>query len=159
MSRVIYGDAVIDWVACRLPGPFTGELFGIGQISATGAITVGALFNARKAHDISVHLVAEAPLHRRFLYACAHYPFKVCGVERLTTRCRASNLAARRVIEGAGFKYEGCERRGWPDGEDKLLFGMLREEVVWLNSRFAPQRGPTRTAPIPAACSPQMEAA
>lgn len=147
--KILTGPAIIDWVKARLPGPFTGELFGIGQVDGE-RIVAGALFNERKPHDVSVHLVVEGSLTRPFLFACHHYPFVVCGVDRVSTRCRASNHASIRVIEGVGFKYEGCQRRGWPDGEDKLLYGMLREDARWLDSRFAPKPEPTPTTPIPA---------
>lgn len=155
--RVIVGDLIIDWVKSRLPGPFVGELFGIGLVDER-RIIAGAIFNNRKGHEISAHIAVDGQLTRPFLFACSHFAFEVCRVTRVSTHCRAANPKAIKVIEGFGFKYEGCQRRGWPDGDDKLLYGMLREDARWLNSRFAPKPEPTPTTPTPAPCEIPTEA-
>ena len=57
--------------------------------------------------------------------------FTELGVSRMTARTRASSLDVRRVIEKAGFRQEGVLRSYFKDGEDAILFGMLKTECRW----------------------------
>jgi ribosomal-protein-serine acetyltransferase len=64
--------------------------------------------------------------------------FDVLQVQRVTIRCRASNLALQAAAERCGFKREGLMRRFFGD-EDAAILGLLSTEY-----RFNVQRKETQ---------------
>jgi RimJ/RimL family protein N-acetyltransferase len=71
-------------------------------------------------------------LSRHFLKEAFRYPFEQLCVDRITGLVPARNLEAQRFDEHLGFVLEGRARRALPDGDDLLIYGMLREECRWI---------------------------
>lgn len=71
----------------------------------------------------------------RIGYIAADYAFRQNNRVRVSTMVRASNKRSLRLTSAFGFKHEGTIRNGYtkPIIEDKILFGMLRDECPWLN--------------------------
>lgn len=133
MSTIFSGPDVVRWVESRMDWAFIGEAIGLGLTGADGRIVCGVVFNNRMNHDVHIHLASErGGFSRRFLRAIADYAYNQLGVRRMTVCIRASNQASVSVTKRVGFVFEGCQRAAYPNGEDKLLFGMLREECPWL---------------------------
>lgn len=138
MSTIISGHDVVRWVESRMPWPFVGEAIGLGLMGADGRIVCGVVLNNRTNHDAHIHLASErGGFSRRFLRAIADYAYNQLGVRRMTVCIRSSNTASISVTERVGFVLEGRQRSAYPNGEDKLLFGMLREECQWLSASGA----------------------
>jgi len=65
--------------------------------------------------------------------ACA-YPFIQCGHRRMSALVSVRNFDSLVFVRRFGFEKEGCMREAGLDGEDVILFGMLRSECGWLSS-------------------------
>lgn len=59
------------------------------------------------------------------------YVFGQLGCKRMNTVTPASNVKARRVDEKLGFVQEGRIREALPDGDDLIIYGMLKSECKW----------------------------
>jgi hypothetical protein len=99
-----------------------------------GMFVAAVAYHDRQIHNTHASIAAlPGSMTRRFLYAIFDYPFNYLKVHRITACVRSSNVRSIDFVQRIGFKYEGCQRRGYPDGEDKLLFGILREECKWIS--------------------------
>lgn len=58
----------------------------------------------------------------------AEYCFNISGCRRITTRVEATNKLATRLNKAFGMQHEGTLRQASPDGNDVLIFGILKEE-------------------------------
>jgi RimJ/RimL family protein N-acetyltransferase len=103
----------------------------LGIVSAHGQLTGGMVFNNQSEADIELSIVAPKRLTRGICRVIAQYAFETAGCMRMTARTRESNLQVRRVIEKVGFRQEGVLRGYYRDGEDAILFGLLRSECRW----------------------------
>lgn len=72
-------------------------------------------------------------LNRPFLRAAFSYPFKQLGCRRVSGLVRVDNKDAQRFDEHLGFKREGLLRSADYDGEDLIMYGMLKDECKWIN--------------------------
>ena len=125
-------DMVAAWMAAQVDAdhiipPYTA----FAALSADGQIAGAVLFNALQEASVEVSLVAPRRVSRSLLRAASRYAFETLGCHRVTARTRASNLPVRRFIEKAGFRQEGVLRSYYRDGDDAILFGMLKTECRW----------------------------
>lgn len=89
-------------------------------------------FERFNGFDMEVHYSGEKGfITRPFLRCLAWYAFKDMGCDRLTGRIPAWRPDAVKLGLRLGFKHEGTLRRAC-NGEDILIFGMLKEECRWL---------------------------
>jgi RimJ/RimL family protein N-acetyltransferase len=95
------------------------------------------IFNHYDGVSIELTICADGALNRRVMRQMANYAFNDNGVRRVTVRCRAFSRAAR-MAEKAGFVREGRLRQAYANGEDALIYGMLREECRFLRSKNEP---------------------
>lgn len=128
---------VIDWVSARIKHfNITPESkSAIGLIDENGSILAGIVYENYRGHDIHIHIAAVPGsqwLNREFLTEGFRYPFLYLGVDRITGLVPASNKDAQRFDEHLGFKLEGRIRKGLPDGDDLLVYGMLKSECRFL---------------------------
>jgi len=65
----------------------------------------------------------------RFVLA---YPFKVCGVSRLSGYVNESNTDARRLNEHLGYQVEATLKGAAPDGGDVLIYVMWRKDCRYV---------------------------
>jgi RimJ/RimL family protein N-acetyltransferase len=86
------------------------------------------LFNDLQEASVEVSIVAPRAVSRALLRLAAQYAFGDLQCNRVTARTRASNLPVRRFIQKVGFKQEGVLRSYYPDGDDAILFGLLKSE-------------------------------
>ncbi len=71
---------------------------------------------------------------KRMAMITADYVFFQAGRTRVSTMVKQSNEKSIRLTKAFGFKVEGIVRNGYnkPKVEDKILFGMLKEECTWI---------------------------
>jgi RimJ/RimL family protein N-acetyltransferase len=124
-------DYVARWMGAQMGIHIIPPYTAFGVVSADGLLTGGVLFNNQSEADIELSIVAPKRLTRGLCRVIANYAFEQAGCTRMTARTRASSLQVRRVIEKVGFRQEGVLRGYYRDGEDAILFGMLRSECRW----------------------------
>lgn len=137
-KRIILDDhlRVVRWVAPRIDEEPEGLLPAIGiGLEQDGQLIAGVLYTRYTGVSMEMH-VAAIPgrrwLTREYLQTCFAYPFDMVGCRRVTGLVRASNYEARRFDEHLGFKQEGVLRKAAADGDDIIVYGMLREECRWI---------------------------
>ena len=130
-------ERVARWVAAHMPSfefgstPYTA----IGLTDGSGTLICGCVYQNFTQVDIHMHVAAlpgKRWLNRVFLGEGFRYPFEQLGCRRVTGLVPAKNLAAQRFDEHLGFVYEGRVRQVLPNGDDLLIYGMLREECRFL---------------------------
>lgn len=137
MKSMVYGqDArVRSWVAERVDEDrFQDTDVAIG-VEENGELIAGVVYNMYTGPSISMH-VAAVPgkrwLTRDTLFRFFAYPFVQLECRRVTGLVREDNLVAQQFDEHVGFVREGLIRGACDDGQNMILYGMLREECRWL---------------------------
>lgn len=127
-------DEAIAW-AKKVIGieGMTGDVAAISLLDDQGDFVAVTVFSAYTRTNIDMHIAADKGrnwVSRSFFHASFELPFKVLEVARVTGLIRASNKNAQAFAAKLGFKYEGTMRKSFPDGEDLVLYGLLREEYL-----------------------------
>lgn len=126
----------LDWLVPRLDAGFgnwdtASSLF----MEKNGEIIACVAYNNwYPALSVEISVAASKPnwLTRQFLADVFHYPFNVWEMRRVGSSIAASNEQSVRFCEHLGFTREGCIRKGAPNGDDLLLYGLLKEECRYL---------------------------
>ena len=124
-------ELVAAWMAKQTGIEIIPPYTAFAALADDGQISGAVLFNDLQEASVEVSLVAPRRVSRSLLRAASRYAFDTLGCNRVTARTRASTLQVRRFIVKAGFKEEGCLRAFYRDGEDAILFGMLKTECRW----------------------------
>ena len=132
-----HDEMVARWVASRMPifefgaTPYTA----IGLADKSGSLIAGCVYQNYTKTDIHMHAAAlpgKRWLSKAYLGECFRYPFEQLGCQRVTGLVPGRNEAAQGFDEHLGFVLEGRVRKILPDGDDLIIYGMLREECRWL---------------------------
>jgi RimJ/RimL family protein N-acetyltransferase len=130
---------VARYMAGKMGQIFITPYTAIGILGANGQLVGGMLFNQYTEGDVEVTLYAPSRLGRGVLRAISAYVYFTLGCNRMSARTRASSLAVQGVLRKCGFQQEGRLREYYQDGEDAILFGMLKSECRWLRHDTSPQ--------------------
>jgi RimJ/RimL family protein N-acetyltransferase len=109
--------------------------YAIGLEDAGGELVAAAVFNQFHFPSISGHIVSDGSkkwMTKKFLYAMFDYPFRQLGCTRITAPIAERNEAAVQFVERLGFVLEGRLRRAMPDGSDRLIYGLLKEDCSYV---------------------------
>lgn len=107
----------------ELEAPYCGY-----AIYDTDGIVVGAFaFTNYTKDNVELTVAVKERLTLRVVRFIVYLAFVDLGCRRITARTRASNTRAIRAIEKSGAQREGVAREYF-NGEDAILFGMLRNE-------------------------------
>ena len=128
-------EVVLPFAQSLIPGLARCDgMRGIG-LRRHGDLVATAIYEGFNGQNIWVHL-AGLPggrwMTRDFLRAGFAYPFKVCGVNRLSGYVNASNTDARRLNEHLGYEEEARLKGAAPEGGDVILYVMRRENCRFL---------------------------
>jgi RimJ/RimL family protein N-acetyltransferase len=140
MKITVYGedDIVLPWVAKRLnENNFNEDAVSLGVVQ-DGKLIAGVVFNMYTESSICIHVAAEPGKHwlsRDFLFRTFAYPFLQLKCNRVTGLVRADNFKAQKLNENLGFVKEGILRCAEKDGTDVILYGMLKDECRWLETK------------------------
>lgn len=106
----------------------TGAVFGV-----EGTVLAAVGFDAFTRYECCMHLVVEDPrgVTRGTLRSAFEAPFIHWGLQRVSALVAGSNRNSRDFLERCGFKFEGVKRAAI-DGEDELVYGMLKSECRWI---------------------------
>jgi RimJ/RimL family protein N-acetyltransferase len=107
-----------------------------------GRIAGVAVFDKWADGDVLLTVVSDGSrrwLNREFVVRTLAFPFLQCGNRRITCLVSTRNAESLRFTRKFGWTEEGRLREAGPDGEDMLVFGMLRREAGrWLPAGLAP---------------------
>ena len=146
--RIIYDqrDRAKEWARIHFPATYPETDKFVALIHEWGGEIRAAVFytDFYPANSIDLHVAAVAGkkwLTSAFLTATFEYPFGQLGLRRVTGRIASSNKRARNFVERIGFTQEGIVREGWPtgDGDDLIIYGMLRRECRFFGSEIPKQ--------------------
>ena len=145
--ELVYGEneRVTKWMAERIGiNSFRDDAVSIG-IERNGELVGGAAFDTFSDRECVIHLASDGSkrwISREFIVSVFAYAFHQCYFRRLTAFVRASNAPSLKIVQQFGFKEEGRARCAGPDGEDLVMFGLLREECRYITPLiFAPTLG------------------
>lgn len=126
---------VAAFVRARLPGMRLAEdMVAIG-LERAGHLVAGVLYEGINPHNAWMHVAAEPGgrwLTREYLRACFAYPFKVCGVRRVSGYVNERNRDSVRFCEHLGFREEAILRGAASDGGSVIVMVLWREECRFL---------------------------
>lgn len=130
-------ENVFPFVQILIPGLIVNSGMRAIGLRRDGELVAGAVYEGFNGRNMWVHLAGlpgRSWLNRGFLQAGFHYPFVLCGVDRLSGYVDASNTDARRFDEHVGFQEEARLKGAAPDGGDVILYVMWRHDCRFLGA-------------------------
>ena len=133
---MIYGHdpELRAWAGKRLGMVLQGaHPTGIG-VARGGKIIAAALFCNYQPPTIEVTFVTDSPrwASRQVIGEILRFPFVQLGCKRMTAVTERTNVRARRLLEGLGFRLEGVHPDAFPSGVG-LSYGLLKADAErWL---------------------------
>ena len=91
------------------------------------AVIVYSAYNSHNC-EVTVSAVNKWWLRREVMDVLMNYPFNQLGCRRITLLIRDGNRLVSRLVEKLGFIQEGRLREFYPDGNDCLVYGLLKTE-------------------------------
>lgn len=146
----LYGhdERLIAWAQSRLQCEFRSDAKAIG-LERNGDIAGAVVFDTFSPGDCLVHLVSDGSrrwLTREFITRSMAYPFLQIGQPRISCIISSGNTDSLRFTRHFGWTQEGVLREAGAEGEDLILFGMLRRECRFLSPGLLPTGFPAAGA-------------
>lgn len=144
MAKVITGfDKQIAKFVCEHVSGMDETLIdglytGIGILNNNQELVAGVIYSEyRKPTEIRASIAAIEPTWatRATLNILFSYPFRQLGVRRMTAVAGKKNKKSRDLLLRLGFKQEGNAREAMDNGDDAIIYGMLKKECKWLLQR------------------------
>lgn len=130
----------LEWAVPRLnAGPGHWDDASCLILERGGSITAVAVYNRwypKNSVEISIAAIGGRWLTRPFLSAVFRAPFVEWEMRRVGSSIASDNHKSIRFCEHLGFQREGCIRQGAPNGQDLLLYGLLKNECRFLRKEF-----------------------
>ena len=137
MIQLVVGqdEQVTRWVQQQFP-----QIMSFGDCTAIGVardnrLIAGIVYYNYHGHMLDISIAATDPrwCTRRVVRAVFTYPFEQLNVRRVQVSVPKHDKRNRRMLERAGFKFEGKRRQACQDGADACEYSMLRHEAErWL---------------------------
>lgn len=128
-------DEMLEWaVAHGGTMSFRDDAKPIGMRD-NGALIAVTVFDSFTTTGCWVHVVSNGGkrwVNKEYIIRVFAYPFLQCNYPRLNSFVSVNNKAAIAFNEWFGFVREGVLREAGDDGEDLIVFGLLRRECRWL---------------------------
>jgi RimJ/RimL family protein N-acetyltransferase len=127
---------VADWVAEKLNDmPWATSFSALGMLDQDRKrLIAGVIYHGYTGTDIILSIAATSPkwCRKSNLAMIFNYPFNTLGCRRATVIVDEHNHRSLRMVRGFGFQQEGLLREAAPDGSNRILFGMLKQECKFL---------------------------
>ncbi len=145
MKEVVYSptDEMLDWATARGGIKFRDDAKAMG-VRSDGALHGVVVFDSFTNTGCWVSVVSDGGrkwITRELIIRVFAYPFIQLGYPRLNSFVSVNNADAIRFNEHFGFQREGVLREAGENGEDLIVYGMLRRECRWLPERFSGKTG------------------
>lgn len=126
-----------DIVEHELNTTVCDPFIGIRLVHLYGHDYGACIFNNYEGRDIHFTCVLYHSISLGDVRRISRYVFEQLRCERVTAITRESNGKARRALRRLGFKHEGT-LRGHYDGDDGMVYGLLRTEQKVLRNGKQP---------------------
>lgn len=154
---IVYGDnaRLLGWAERQTGGRYFHDAQAIGYETDSGLRAV-FVFDLFATAGCFMHIASDGSRRwatRELLIHAFAYPFITCRFRRVTADIAADNATAIRMVTQLGAVEEGRMREAGPDGQDVVLFGLLRRDCRWLPGHgrpLFPAIGPARAGQVPA---------
>lgn len=145
MKEVVYEpvEEMIAWAESTSENKYRDDAKAIGLRDETGYRGV-VIFDSFTTTGCWVHVVSDGSrrwMTREFILRAFAYPFIQCKFPRINAFVSVRNQPSLDFCDGFGWTREGILRQAGGNGEDLVIFGMLRSECRWLPERFAGKLG------------------
>lgn len=133
----VYGndDICVAWAEARHPVRFRSDAVAIGRTNDAGELVAVVIFDTFSPTNCNVSVVSDGSrrwFDRRYATVCMAFPFNQCKFPRITAFVSTLNVESLAFSPRFGWVQEGVMRRAGAKGEDLIIYGMLREECLWL---------------------------
>ncbi len=127
---------VATWVAKRIPHVEDfGPHFAVGVRDDNGPVA-GVVYHAIGDRDVQVSIAAVSPrwARKEIIKYLFRVPFEHLGATRMTAITPKRNKKARKLLQGLGFREEGCAEKFFDDSRngDAMLYGMTKTNCKWI---------------------------
>ena len=145
MKEVVYEprEEMIAWAEETGGNRYRDDAKAIGVRDETGWRGV-VVFDTFTTTGCWIHVVSDGTarwMTREFILRVFAYPFVQLQYPRLSAFVSERNTRSRQFCESFGFSREGTLRQAGEEGEDIIMFGMLRSECRWLPQTFSGKIG------------------
>ncbi len=123
-----------DFGPCTAIGIIQGD---IKQPRLRHELIAGVVYNWYREANIEMTIASTTPswCKRAILAVLFWYPFEQMGLPRVTAVTEHANESVRAFVRRLGFREEGMMRRAYRNGNDAVIYGMLREECRWIGDK------------------------
>lgn len=127
-------DELLAWAQTRIRGWAPREDAVAIGCEVEGRLVGVVVFDTHSPTTCFMHIAAGERrwLSKEFIVAVMAYPFLQVGYPRISCMVSETNALSLRLTRLFGWKEEGRMRQAGIDGEDVLIFGMLRNECRFL---------------------------
>lgn len=132
-------ETIAGWVLDKLDDfgrfdeAFLGNYAAMGFLNPHSKAKGGVIYYNYLGHSVEAVAAGEGywltPLNVRAIFI---YPFLELRCRRMTVFAAKKNMKSRKFISKLGFRLEGKVRQGMVDGQDAIMYGMLKEECRWI---------------------------
>lgn len=138
MDRYLYGedDRLIEWVQSRIPNCLFREDATTIGLERDGSVRGAVIFDTFSPTSCFIHLASDGSrrwITRELIQRVFAYPFIQLALPRVNCVVSETNHDSLRLTRHFGWKQEGVLREAGSEGEDLVLFGMLRRECRFIS--------------------------
>jgi len=146
VRRLVYGEdeRVVAWAESRIPLSHFARDARCIAAEHDGELVGAFVFTNFGPHACFMHVASDQHwgwLTRELLIHAFAYPFVQLNYRRVSAVVSEHNAKSLRFVQRLGAQEEGRMREAGPEGEDFIMFGMLRRECRFLpplTVQFAP---------------------
>lgn len=128
---------ICDGVRPAWPADRNGRSCGPAVAVPDGPLIAGVVYNWYRQANIEMTIASTSPrwCSRSVLRGLFWYPFEQMGLHRVTAVTEHTFQSTRAFLDRIGFRDEGIMRRAYRNGNDAVIYGMLREECRWIGDK------------------------
>lgn len=126
--------AVLDWASKILNVAFDPKQCAwVANVSDSGELLAVVIYTRFSPWNCEMSVASASPkwASRGFIRAAFHYPFKQCGMNRVTAAVEPDNTKSIDMLERLGFVREATLAE-WFGDKDAYVYRMTRKECKWL---------------------------
>ena len=136
-------QALVRWAAAQIPWIATAEAFGPctawGVLKADKKLVGAIVLNNYRPGigDIELNVIAQQEnwASRDIFRVVSDYVFNQLKCARMSLTIPRGAKRTRDHALRVGFKMEGVRRKGFYNGVDAIIYGMLKTECPFLSDR------------------------
>lgn len=124
------GD-VLEWMRERTGFTANPDTTNFLAYAPKGKIEACIVFAHYSGNDMELTAASDGRFPRHLLRIAFTYVVEQCGCQRVTFKTRPENQAAIANVVRLGARLEGRQRDYYGEGDDALIFGLLRKDFPY----------------------------